>query len=119
MIRRLDPPTLRAALWTLRALAAARRQLRATGLEGLTLPPLPHLPATAERGVRAVLRRRSHTCLERAVVLQRWHAQHGDARDIVVGVAGSGKAFRAHAWLEREEDEHEVETFRELRRVRL
>lgn len=119
MIARLDPPTLRAALWTLRALGRARRQLRHSGLEDLKLPRLPNLPRSAERGLRAVLRRRSHTCLERAVILQRWHAAHGDPRDIVVGVAGTGDAFRAHAWLEHEADEHELETFRELRRVRL
>ena len=119
MIARLDPPSLRAALWTFRALGRARRQLRHTGLDELELPRVPHLPLSAERGLRAVLRRRSHTCLERAVVLQRWHAAHGDERDIVVGVAGTGDAFRAHAWLEHEADEHELGTFRELRRVRL
>lgn len=118
MIRRLDPATLRAALWAMRALGQARRQLRDTGLEQLTFSPLPPLPSSAERGVRAVLRRRRHTCLERAVVLQRWHAAHGDARDIVIGVAGTGDAFRAHAWLEDEEDEHDAGSFRELRRVR-
>lgn len=118
MIRRVDLATLRAALWTLRALGHARRQLRTSGLEKLTLPPLPGLPESAERGVLAALRRRRHTCLERAVVLQRWHAAHGDARDIVVGVAGSGDAFRAHAWLEHDE-QHAHGPFRELRRVRL
>src|SRR5688572_6391772 len=119
MSGRVAPATLRAALWTFRALGDARRQLRDSGLEDLTLPRLPHLPDSAARGVYAVLRRRSHTCLERAVVLQRWHAGHGDPRDIVVGVAGTGDTFRAHAWLEREEDEHQLDSFRELRRVRL
>lgn len=118
MIARMDPRSLRAALWAYRALHRARHQLRHTGLENLELPPLPRLPASAERGVRAVLRRQPHSCLERAVVLQRWHAEHGDVREIVIGVAGSGDSFRAHAWLEREDDEHEPE-FRELRRVRL
>jgi len=116
--RRLDPSTLRAAFWTLRALRSARRQLRSTGLEDLSLPRLPPLPSSAQRGVRAVLRRREHTCLERAVVLQRWRAAHGDAQDIIVGVAGTGDAFRAHAWLEDETDDHGLEEFRELRRVR-
>lgn len=119
MITRLDPPTLRAAFWTIRALARARHQLRHTGLDDLVLPPVPTLPASAERGVRAVLRRRPHSCLERAVVLQRWHAAHGNPREIVIGVAGTGDSFQAHAWLEDEEDEHERERFRELRRVRL
>jgi hypothetical protein len=117
--RRLDPSTLRAALWTLRALRRARRQLRETGLEDLSLPRLPSLPASAERGVQAVLRRRDHTCLERAVVLQHWRAAHGEPRDIIVGVAGTADAFRAHAWLEDEADGQDLEAYRELRRVRL
>jgi hypothetical protein len=114
---RLDPSTLRAAFWTLRALRSARRQLRRTGFEDMSLPRLPQLPASAQRGVRAVLRRRDHTCLERAVVLQRWRAAHGDAQDIIVGVARTGGAFQAHAWLEDETGDHELQTFRELRRV--
>jgi hypothetical protein len=108
---------LRAALWALRAVRSARRQLRRSGYEGLTLPSVPVLPMSASRGVNAVLRRLPSTCLERAVVLQRWRAAHGEARDVVVGVKGSREDFRAHAWLD---DERPVELgeFRELVRLR-
>jgi Transglutaminase-like superfamily len=116
--RRLNPATLRAALWTFRALAHARRHLRRSGLEGLHLPRLPSLPASAERGVQAALRRRQHTCLERAVVLQHWHAGQGDLRDVVIGVSGDAVDFRAHAWLEHDEAEDDHARFHELRRVR-
>lgn len=102
-MRRLpDVATLRAAAWTYRALRRARRQLRRSGFDQLALPPPPRLPASAERGVNAVLRREPSTCLERALVLQRWHAEHGRPLDVIVGVAGGSGDFQAHAWLENE-----------------
>jgi hypothetical protein len=50
--------------------------------------------------VLAVVRRRPSTCLEKALVLQRWEADHGAAADVVIGVKGPSDGFRAHAWLE-------------------
>jgi transglutaminase superfamily protein len=117
MLGRVDLPSLRAALWTYRALRSARRQLRRTGLDGLSLPRLPRLAPSAGRGVRAILRRQPHTCLERALVLQRWRAAHGEPRDVVVGVRGPSATFQAHAWLEDEEPVAN-ESFAELLRVR-
>jgi hypothetical protein len=100
--RRLDPHALRAAWWANHALTNARRALARRELEEIVLATPPRLPATAERGVQAVLRRRSATCLERSLVLQRWHAAHGKRRDVVIGVNGAPADFRAHAWLEGE-----------------
>jgi Transglutaminase-like superfamily len=97
---RVDLPTLRAAAWTLRALRSARRDLRRQGLEGTRVGPPPRLPAAARRGVFAVLRRKPNSCLERALVLQRWEAAHGAASDVVIGVPAPGGDFVAHAWLE-------------------
>jgi hypothetical protein len=102
MLRRLDIPTLRAALWTLRALRQARRSLRRHGLEGISVTPPPRLPEEAGRGVLAILRRLPNTCLERAIILQCWHAHAGDEREIVIGVQGTGDSFKAHAWLQGE-----------------
>ena len=48
----------------------------------------------------AVVHRRPSTCLERALVLQRWEADHGAASDVVIGVVGPSDGFLAHAWLE-------------------
>jgi hypothetical protein len=102
MVRRLDIPTLRAALWTLRALRQTRQSLRHRGLEGISVSAPPRLPREAGRGVLAILRRLPNTCLERSVVLQCWHARWGDEREIVIGVQRSGDSFKAHAWLDGE-----------------
>lgn len=92
---------LRAAWWARRALPRARRQLRAGRLRDIELPPAPKLPVHAERGVDAVLRRLPSSCLERAIVLQRWHTGQGRSVDVIVGVTAPGD-FRAHAWLDCE-----------------
>jgi hypothetical protein len=112
---RVDRPTLRAAWWTLVSLRRARRRLKRDGLEGFSLPAPPALPVAAGRGVHAVLRRVPQTCLERAFVLQRWHACHGDAKDVVIAVKGPARTLRAHAWLDGELDA--LLGFEELLRV--
>ena len=118
MRRRPTVSELRAALWALRAIRRTRRQLRRTGYEALNLPGVPSLPDDSTRGVHAILRRLSPTCLERAVVLQRWRAAHGDPREVVVGVSGTQETFRAHAWLEDESPTAEIGAFREIVRLR-
>jgi Transglutaminase-like superfamily len=105
-------------VWAARAVRRARRQLRTTAPSSVALPRLPQLPPSAERGVRAVLRRQPHTCLERALVLQRWRAAHGDPRDVLIGVRGPATSFSAHAWLEDEDVDPAVGPFEELLRVR-
>lgn len=118
MARRPTVPELRAALWAARSVRRARRELRRSGYEGITLPLVPALPESASRGVNAVLRRLPATCLERAVVLQRWRAAQGDPRDVVVGVRGTRANFRAHAWLDDEQPRVDIGEFRELVRLR-
>jgi transglutaminase superfamily protein len=106
----------RAAFWTLRALGRVRRQLRRAGLGRIELPAPPPVPESAVRGVSAALRRRPASCLERALVLQRWYAAHGRPHDVVIGVAGSSADFRAHAWLEGDVEDL-AQSYRELSRV--
>jgi hypothetical protein len=96
----LGPSSLRAAAWALVALRRTRRDLAAHGLDGARVTPPPRLPASARVGVLAVVRRRPSTCLERALVLQRWEADHGSRGDVVIGVVGPSNGFHAHAWLE-------------------
>lgn len=115
-LRRIDLPTLRAALWTLRALRTVRTQLRRGTIEGVRVPAPPPLSEAEVRGVLAVLRRRPNTCLERSLVLQRWVARFDRAPDIVVGVASPSDGFRAHAWLEGEPDNADGQ-FHELMRL--
>jgi hypothetical protein len=82
----------------------------ATALQPPTLPP------RARRGVLAVLRRQQSTCLERALVLQRWDSAHGHDRDVIIAVKGPSVDFEAHAWLDGEPD-GDVASFAELMRL--
>jgi len=114
------PPRLsdvRAAWWTHRALRAARRGLAAGELRNVAMPKPGSLPATAARGVEAILRRRSHTCLEGALVRQRWLATQGVARDVVIGVMAPRDGFEAHAWLAQPHDSATPQAWQELTRV--
>ena len=97
----MTPSALRAAWWARRALPRVRRQLRAGRLRDVTVKPPPRLPAEAGRGVVAVLSRLPNSCLERAIVLQLWHAAQGRSVDVIIGVTGR-EDFHAHAWLESE-----------------
>jgi hypothetical protein len=112
---RLTMPNLRAALWTLRALRTARKELGAGHWEAIELPPVPRLPGSAERAVEAVLRRSGATCLPRAIVRQAWFAGQGSPRDVVVGVTAPSTGFQAHAWLDGDPPCH-TERYEELLR---
>jgi hypothetical protein len=99
----LSAADLRAAVWAQRTLQRARRQLAAGRVKDILLAPPPALPASARRGVEAVLRRRRRTCLEAALVRQRWLAAHGLPSEIVIGVSTPSDDFIAHAWIDGEE----------------
>ena len=114
-MRRLDARNLRAALWALRALKAARGDPTRNPARSPSLPRVPRLDAGARRGVEAVLQRRAATCLERATVLQAWYAEQGQRRDVVIGVTAPKTGFRAHAWLDGDPPCH-AEGFHELLR---
>jgi hypothetical protein len=101
---------LAAAWWALRALRAARRGLPRSRVGAVRLPTPP---ATGGRDVGAVclvLRLGRASCLERALVLQRWLAARQDLRAVVIGVASPRAGFEAHAWLDGEPSRgfHEV-----------
>jgi hypothetical protein len=108
---------LRGMVWAVRAFRSVRRQLRRTGYLGIVLPPLPHRVEASARGVRFVLRRLPTTCLERAMIEQRWQAAHGNPRDVLVAVRGPAGSFRAHAWLEGDEPSEDEFGYRELLRI--
>lgn len=110
-----DVRNLRAALWTWRAARQTRRDLDRSRLDELEVLRAPKLPAAAERGVAAVLRRGDYTCLVRALVLQAWHEGQGKHRDVIIGVTKPSEGFRAHAWLDGDPPCHD-EGFNELTR---
>ena len=105
----------RAAAWAAGALRETRAQLRARPLEDVVVPQPPPLSPHGALGVRAALRLRRASCLERSLVLQRWLAAHGERRDVVIGVSAPGE-FRAHAWLDGEPAPDD-QGFRELSRM--
>ncbi len=82
----------------------------------IRLPAPPRLPASAIRGVEAFLRRCPNTCLERALVRQRWLLAQGRPRSIAIGVTAPSQGFAAHAWLVGDEDPL-VSSYRELTRL--
>lgn len=98
MRRRPRITELRAAWWAYRCLRNARTRLAAGHTDVRVAPPV--LPAAAVRGVDALLRRARPTCLEAALVRQRWFRAQGVPRDVVIGVTAPSEGFAAHAWLE-------------------
>ena len=85
-------------------------------MQGAVVSVRPRLPERAERGVRALLRRLPSTCLERALVLQRWHEAQGNAREVVIGVKRPEGSFHAHAWLDGAPDP-DLASYEELMRI--
>lgn len=116
MRRPPDLASLRAAWWARGALRKARRALARGEIRKIELPDPPALPASAIRGVAGLLRRREHTCIEGALVRQRWLAAHGEPRAIAIGVTAPSHGFAAHAWLVGEDDP-EASIFHELTRL--
>ena len=118
--RRIPPPlpTLRAALWALRATASARRQLAgdAASAAAPALPPVPPGARAGPLGVAAALRVSRANSLVRATVRQAWFAAHGELRDVVIGVKAPAEGFAAHAWLEGDAPCHSVGFHELLRR---
>ncbi len=108
---------LRAALWTVRALRATKRQLASVPVTEVRVPPPPpDVGAGSLPSVHRTLKHWPSTCLEQAFVLQRWLAAGGDARDVVIGVTPPGERFGAHAWVDGEADPYR-DSVHELMRV--
>jgi hypothetical protein len=63
-----------------------------------------------------VLRLMRATCLQRSIVEQAWRADHGDSRDVVIGVRRVNGEFAAHAWVEGD-DPGSLDSWREITRL--
>jgi hypothetical protein len=107
--------TLRAALWAARSVRRVRRDLSRQGVHAQVRPP-PTLPDAAGRGVVLILRRSSPSCLEQALVMQRWLLAHGQPHDVVIGVARQDDTVMAHAWVDGGGEPGE-QTYTELHRL--
>jgi hypothetical protein len=114
--RHLDVTALCGALWALLALRQARRRLRRRGIAATRVTLRPPRTPRAERGVHGLLRRAQASCLERALVLQRWEAGQGRSREVVIGVHGASRDMLAHAWLDGDGDQL-APAYAELMRV--
>jgi hypothetical protein len=98
--RLIRPNALRAAWWAITAWLRVRRQL-AGGVARPTVAHPPRLPRRSGAAVDVVLRRLGASCLEGALVRQRWLASHGEIRDVVIGLPGQNFGpTPAHAWVE-------------------
>ncbi|MGH3625902.1 MAG: lasso peptide biosynthesis B2 protein [Sciscionella sp.] len=104
MTRLPDLDSLRGAWWALRALRTTRRALSRGEIRRIAVPNPPPTPAGTIGAVDAVLQRMQSTCLERALVRQRWLAAHGEPRAVAIGVTPPSQGFLAHAWLVGEDD---------------
>ena len=100
LVRYLRPGVIRAAWWAFGATKDTRRQL-AAGVARPSVACPPVLPLRAGLGVDAVIARMGATCLEGAMVRQRWLASHGVLRDVVIGLPPTNFGpTPAHAWVD-------------------
>jgi Transglutaminase-like superfamily len=98
--RYLQPCVFQAAWWTFKSTKDVRRQL-AAGVARASVVSPPALPWRAGLGVDTVIARMGATCLEGAMVRQRWLAAHGVLRDVVIGLPATGfGSTPAHAWVD-------------------
>ncbi|TQN37940.1 transglutaminase superfamily protein [Blastococcus colisei] len=105
-----------AGAWAYVALNRLRRELPQRGISAVVVRPRLVLPSGME-GIRAVLRRRGATCLERSLILQRWLASQGHPTEVVIGVSAPGEEFAAHAWLAGYGFDPESLRYKELMRL--
>ncbi|MEU3455150.1 lasso peptide biosynthesis B2 protein [Micromonospora sp. NPDC006766] len=112
--RRHGPPGLALVAWTMLACRRVRRQLARGGLDAVRIPAPP--AGGTDALVRLALRRAGGNCLERSLVLQRWHARHRVDRTVVIGVSPPDAGFHAHAWLDGDPDPHRHDLLEILRR---
>ncbi|WP_433126306.1 lasso peptide biosynthesis protein [Micromonospora sp. CA-240977] len=104
LLRNHGPRGVALVAWTMLACRRVRRQLARGGLIAvhLTAPP----SGGTDTVVQGALRRSGGNCLESALVRQRWFADRGVPRTVVIGVSAPAAGFHAHAWLDGDPDPH-------------
>jgi Transglutaminase-like superfamily len=94
----------RVGVWAWTQSRRLRSSLLDHGIDAIdAIHPSPAVAARHRTAVAAVMKRTGASCLVRSALLQRWDADHGVPRPLVVGVARDSEAgVSAHAWLEGE-----------------
>jgi hypothetical protein len=105
--------TARVVAWTRAGVRRLQHDLRADGIDAVAaVPPAPAVDDRHRSTVSGLLRLLGATCLVRAALLQRWDADHGRRREIVIGVARHEGGVAAHAWLAGDSGGRFVELYR-------
>lgn len=94
--------TARVGFWAWREARRLADRLGGKGLDAASaIAPAPAASDAQRPTVVAALDLAGATCLVRAALLQRWDADHGRRRPLVIGVGlTSEDGFAAHAWLD-------------------
>lgn len=97
-----SPGGTRTLFWSLRTVGRIRQQLpqRPFGDVVLTIPPASDVRSRS--AMNAGLRLRRASCLEQALLRQRFDAANGVQRTLIIAVTSPANGFRAHSWLEGE-----------------
>ena len=94
----------RIAGWATRAWWRVHREIRTRPLADVVVPAPPAgRPGRGRGSVQFTVRLLGSSCLERALVLQRWEEAGSRPRDVVVGVCLVDDRMQAHAWLDGED----------------
>lgn len=101
----------------MRALRRVRRELRTKQVDAVTVPVSPSAGMAAIHGPLGVLRLQHATCLERALVMQRWLDDQGHPCEVIIGVSRPSSGFTAHAWLETDRISTEHAEHKEIMRL--
>lgn len=106
--------SVRVVAWSWSQARRLRAALRTEGIDAIDgIAPSPAIAPRHRTTVVGVLKVTGATCLVRSALLQRWDADRGVARPLVVGVArGEDAAVSAHAWLDGERHAHFEELLR-------
>ncbi len=95
-----SPGAARTLLWSVRMVGRVRKQLPQRPFSEVVLSTPPALDVRSRSAMNAGLRLRRASCLERALLRQRFDAANGVQRTLIIAVTSPADGFRAHSWLE-------------------
>ncbi len=96
------PGSARTLFWSMRMVVRVRKQLPYKPFGEVLLSGPPASDPLSRSAMNAGLRLRRATCLEQALLRQRFDAANGLQRTLIIAVTNPADGFRAHSWLEGE-----------------